>query len=96
MCGPYVMCAEGFDNGCDVDFTIAAQPDLRMDGENVVGLRADGGEFKLIPYYKWCRRESGVQEERRMNVWFRQEAMTDAETLAGAMGGKLYEDYESC
>ena len=89
------MCAEGFDNGCDVDFTVAKDPELRCEGERVIGKRADGGEFVLIPYYTWCRRESENQKERCMNVWFRQEDMVSAETLKSSMGENLYRNYET-
>ena len=95
MRGRYLMCAEGFDNDCDVDFVIAKEPNLRCDGDRVIGLRADGGAFTLIPYYTWCRRESEHQEQRRMNVWFRQEDMLSCETLDSTMKGALYENYET-
>jgi len=94
MRGAYLMCAEGFDNENDVDFTIAAAPELRCEGDEVVGLRADGTEFRLIPYYRWCRRESDNPDARRMAVWFAQEQMADARTLDCAMDGALYANYE--
>ena len=95
MRGRYLMCAEGFDNGCDVDFVIAKDPKLRCVGDRVIGLRADGSEFTLIPYYTWCRRESENQNERCMNVWFRQEGMLTAAELEPRMEGMLYENYET-
>ena len=94
MNGKFLMCAEGIDNGGETDFTIAECPELSSDGENVIGKRADGGEFRLIPYYKWCRRATGKPEDDRMAVWFGQENMKDRETLEKMSGGKLYEDYD--
>ncbi len=94
MHGPYVMCAEGFDND-GVDFTVAQDPRLRLEGDTVIGLRADGKSFRLIPYYRWCRREAEDLSLRRMRVWFEQENMKAPELLAGAMKGRLYCDYET-
>lgn len=94
MNGKFLMCAEGIDNGGDTGFTVAENPVLRYDGENVVGKRADGKEFRLIPYYKWCRRTTGRPRDDRMAVWFRQENMKDTKTLENMIGGKLYEDYD--
>ena len=94
MNGKYLMCAEGIDNSGDTDFVVAEAPELTRDGENVVGKRADGGEFRLIPYYKWCRRVTGRPEDDRMAVWFRQENMKDAGELGEMIGEKLYDDYE--
>lgn len=94
MNGKYLMCAEGIDNAGDTDFIVAEDPALRCDGENVVGKRADGGEFRLIPYYKWCRRTTGHSEDDRMGVWFRQENMKDFGMLDEMIGEKLYGDYE--
>ena len=93
MVGPYVMCAEAMDNGGDVDFIIAADPKLHMDGDRVIGCRADGGEFVLIPYYQWCRRDAETKELRAMNVWFRQEDMKSLSEIQKQMGDQLYDDY---
>ena len=94
MNGKFLMCAEGIDNGGDTGFTVAENPGLKRDGENVVGKRADRKEFRLIPYYKWCRRTTGRPSDDRMAVWFRQENMKDTKTLENMIGGKLYEDYD--
>ncbi len=94
MDGKYLMCAEGTDNGGDVDFVIAEAPMLTRDGECVVGKRADGSNFRLIPYYKWCRRTTGNPDDDRMAVWFMQENMKDSDILSAEIGGKLYRDYE--
>ena len=93
MVGPYVMCAEAMDNGGDVNFSCAADPCLHTDGDRVIGRRADGGDFVLIPYYQWCRREADCQEMRAMNVWFRQEDMKPIAEIKEQMGDKLYDDY---
>jgi hypothetical protein len=65
---------------------VAEDAKLRADGDGAVGLRADGSEFKLIPYYRWCNRENSG----RMQVWFHQENMKNMSNLKG----ELYYDYE--
>ena len=75
MDGPFLYCAEAIDNGGDVDFTVAKEPRLTRTQDGVTGWRQGGGMFKLIPYYKWCRRTTGRSEDDRMAVWFRQEDM---------------------
>ncbi len=94
MHGPYVMCAEGFDNP-SVDFTVAREPHLRFHDDIVTGQTADGETFRLIPYYRWCRRESDDQNLRRMRVWFMQEDMADDDTIRKMLSGHLYGTYES-
>ncbi len=86
MRGPWLLCAEEIDNPDGVDFTIAEDASLCADGDGVCGRRADGGTFKLIPYYRWCNRENAG----RMQVWFRQE---NKETQKNQKG-ELYYDYE--
>ncbi len=93
MVGPYVMCAEAMDNGGDVNFMIAADPNLHMDGDRVIGRRTDGRDFVLIPYYQWCRRDAECQALRAMNVWFRQEDMKPIGEIGRQMADKLYDDY---
>ena len=96
--GPYLLCAEGMDNGGNVDFQIAAEPSFTVSGEDnaetltVSGKTADGKTFTLIPYYRWCRRE-GTDAERAMAVWFRQDGLPDGETLARMTDGSLYAEY---
>ena len=89
--GPYLLCAEAMDNGGSLDFAVAADPELRYCAEDdtVLGKRSDGGDFCLIPYYRWCRRE-GRQSDRAMKVWLPQTDMPGAETLCGLLGGELY------
>jgi len=86
MRGPWLLCAEEIDNPGGVDFTVAEDAALLAYGDGAVGRCADGGEFKLIPYYRWCSRENSG----RMQVWFKQEKMKDMEK----MEGELYYDYE--
>ncbi|MBR3893929.1 MAG: glycoside hydrolase family 127 protein [Clostridia bacterium] len=64
-CGPKLYCAEAIDNNGSVGFTVAQNPSLSISGGNVVGKTADGSEFTLIPYYRWCNRHGGA-----MQVWF--------------------------
>ena len=60
----------------------------------MTGWRQGGGTFKLIPYYKWCRRATGRSEDDRMAVWFRQEDMRAEDELAREIGENLYGDYK--
>lgn len=92
MNGETLMCAEGCDNGGEVDFRLAEKPSLSLDGENVVGLRADGKRFKLIPYRKWCSRTPEKAGDDRMAVWFEQENAPSVEELAKRIGENLYID----
>ncbi len=85
MQGPWLYCAEGADNGGSVDFTVAERPNLRRDGEYILGDTADGGSFRLIPYYKWAERENSGP----MRVWLPQEKMPPTDT-----GDALYTEYE--
>ncbi len=73
--GARVFCAEGIDNGGCVDFSIAEHPELREESGKIVGNRADGGEFTLIPFAKRCNRGSTENSDRRMSVWLGQENM---------------------
>ena len=93
MYGPYVMCAESLDNDGRVDFTIAQSPALSLEGDEVTGQTADGHTFRLIPYYRWCNRNTD-SHAARMAVWFPQEAMPDSDTLTKAMAGRLYANYD--
>ena len=94
MDGPFLYCAEGIDNGGDVDFIIAKKPQLARTEDGITGWRQGGGAFKLIPYYKWCRRTTGRAEDDRMAVWFRQEEMRAEDDLAQEIGNQLYENYD--
>ena len=96
--GPFLLCAEGMDNGGSVDFTVAADPAFTVSGDetdgtlSVGGRTADGGSFTLLPYYRWCRRE-GTDAERSMAVWLRQEGLPEPETLARMTRDSLYAEY---
>lgn len=94
MNGKFLMCAEGIDNSGRTDFTIASDAKLERDGENVIGMCSDGSRFKLIPYYKWCRRTTGRPEDDRMSVWFKQASMPSKEKLSAAINEKLYGNFE--
>ena len=83
MYGPYLMCAEGYDNEFGVDFTVAADAKLKADGDEVTGVTSDGKEFRLIPYYRWSRRADMAiswdlyrSDLRCMSVWFDKESFT--------------------
>ena len=54
--GARVFCAEGIDNGGDVDFAVSKHPELYTDGDKIIGKRADGENFVLIPFAKRCNR----------------------------------------
>ncbi|MBE5782840.1 MAG: hypothetical protein E7329_05920 [Clostridiales bacterium] len=93
--GPYVLCAEGIDNGGKVDFTLPKQPDFKLQSDqSVIGKDAADNEIRLIPYYLWCNRNAVNKEEAKMAVWFKQEKMPDEPILLQAIGDKLYGNYE--
>lgn len=93
MHGPYVMCAEGIDNDGCVDFELAENPQLVLKGDRIYGKSSQGKEVCLIPYYKWCNRIVD-ENSAKMEVWFKQENMSDLQTLAEKIGDKLYDIYE--
>lgn len=65
--GPFVYCAEGIDNDGDVEFIAAAEPELQAEDDgSITGKKADGGQFRLIPYYRWNNRGKGT-----MRVWLK-------------------------
>jgi len=53
------------ENGIKNDLKEIARQWIAISGNNVVGKAADGSEFTLIPYYRWCNRHGGA-----MRVWF--------------------------
>lgn len=91
--GPYIMCAEGIDNGGNVDIEISEKPCFIKSAEFICGKASDGSDFCLIPYYKWCNRAK-CNDDAKMSVWLRQENMKNSEILAEEIGGKLYNDYK--
>ena len=92
MHGPFVMCAEGIDNGGNVDITIAENANFELCGDAVSGVSAQGDVFTLIPYYRWCNRGAD-ESDAKMAVWFRQQNMKDRQELDVRLAGKLYGVY---
>ena len=92
MRGPVLYCAEGFDNEQGVDFTVAANAELSLNGENIVGKTADGKNFTVIPYYRWCNRSSENTDLRKMRVWFDYEGIPNDTKLAALTENRLYVD----
>ena len=87
------MCAEGIDNGGNVDITVAENPDFKVEGDRVIIKNTDGKDVILIPYYQWCNRPQ-TQEEGRMQVWFRQDKMLNNDTIDKIVKDNLYYSYE--
>ncbi|MBQ9543765.1 MAG: glycoside hydrolase family 127 protein [Clostridia bacterium] len=90
--GPFIMCAEGFDNGGSVDAEISADPKFEITGETVRAKTSGKADLVLIPYYKWCNRGE-KDADRTMAVWLRQLDMRDPQKLSEEIGGKLYGIY---
>ncbi len=76
MYGPFLMCAEGVDNGGNVDFTVAEDAKLMRDGNNVNLKTADGNSALLVPYYLRNNRVSDNQNDSKMAVWLGKSGMT--------------------
>jgi len=93
MYGPFVMCAEGIDNGGDIDITISENPQFASNEENLIGKSAQGTDFLLIPYYKWCNRGEN-ETDAKMSVWLKQENMRNLNELAADIKHTLYAVYE--
>jgi DUF1680 family protein len=93
MKGQYLYCAEGIDNNGVTDRTISDKPNVRITSCSMTVPTADG-ELKLIPYHKWCSRNSGGESDSVMQVWFNLENMPAPEYLNKAMKGALYADYD--
>ena len=89
MRGQFLLCAEGIDNDGDVEFTVAEDPQLTVDGDVVTGKTADGKTFRLIPYFRWCNRNHEPTDSK-MAVWFKQAGMPDATVLNAKLQGALY------
>ena len=89
MRGPFLLCAEGIDNDGDVEFTVAEEPGLTVDRDSVIGMTEDGKIFRLIPYFRWCNRNSEPNDSK-MAVSFKQAGMPDAEILDTKLNGALY------
>ena len=88
--GAVVYCAEGVDNGGEVDFCVADDPEIKEIDGKLVGKRAGSGEFTLIPFSARCNRGSTENADRRMTVWLGQENMPSEKELAATIGNALY------
>ena len=75
--------------GGDVEFTVAEDPQLTVDGDVVTGKTADGKTFRLIPYFRWCNRNNALTDSK-MAVWFKQAAMPEDAVLNAKLQGALY------
>ena len=64
MYGPYLMCAKGVDNGGNVSFTIAADPQYAVSTDCIRMLTADHSEAVLIPYY--TRNNRVIEDPKRL------------------------------
>jgi hypothetical protein len=70
--GPFVYCAEEFDNRQISDLAIPDDADIKIEEStllsekiNVLKGKLKGQEIRLIPYYMWSNRGIG-----KMKVWF--------------------------
>ncbi len=87
--GPFVYCAEGIDNGNNLNFIIAKESELTIDSDNTItGNTVDGKTFKLIPYFKWNNRGNSP-----MKVWLEYEGKTVSKDLEG-WEGLLYRTWK--
>lgn len=93
MHGPYLMCAEGIDNHLDVNFTIAENPQYKMNKDQIQLLAADGREAVLIPYYKRNNRVGDDPKASAMAVWFAKENMKSLSEVEAITGPHLYGYY---
>ncbi|MHB8997236.1 MAG: glycoside hydrolase family 127 protein [Armatimonadota bacterium] len=88
--GPLVYGFEALDNGGNLDFTLASQPELASEyrpdflgGVNAItGKGSDGRQVMAIPYYALANREPS-----RQTVWVAQEGLVEDN---GGWEGKLY------
>lgn len=93
MYGPYLMCAKGVDNGGNVSFTIAADPQYAVSTDCIRMLTADHSEAVLIPYYKRNNRVIEDPKTSAMTVWFPKENMGKATEIREITGDHLYGYY---
>ena len=94
MYGPYLMCAEGIDNGGNISFTIASDPQYTIEGDRIRLLTADRSEVVLIPYYQRNNRVSEDTEASAMAVWFSKENMKKIDEIQSIIGNQLYGYYK--
>lgn len=93
MYGPFVMCAEGYDNCGNIDVEIAENPKFIFNTDNVCLKTSDGKDLFMIPYYKWCNR-GNEDSDYKMKVWLKQQNIHDLSYLEKNIGEKLYEVYK--
>lgn len=93
MYGPYLMCAEGIDNGLDVSFTVSEDPRYAVQGDTITLRTAAGTQAVLIPYYRRNNRVSGDVKASAMAVWFNKENMKNVKEIEDITGGHLYGYY---
>lgn len=93
MYGPFVMCAEGYDNCGNIDVEIAENPKFVFNTDNVCLKTSDGKDLFMIPYYKWCNR-GNEDSDYKMKVWLKQQNIHDLSYLEKNIGEKLYEVYK--
>ena len=93
MYGPFVMCAEGYDNCGNIDVEIAENPKFIFNTDNVCLKTSDGKDLLMIPYYKWCNR-GNEDSDYKMKVWLKQQNIHDLSYLEKNIGEKLYEVYK--
>lgn len=94
MYGPYLYCAEGVDNGGDVSFTLAENPQFTVKDSTIHALTANGGSATLIPYYLRNNRTSDAVEDSKMAVWFKKENVKSADLIAEITKDHLYGYYK--
>lgn len=90
MNGPFLLCCEGIDNNGNIDITLPKEPPTSIIGDSVVGKTANGCDFKMIPYYKWCNRGENPTDAV-MAVWFDNEFIPDISKFP--LDERLYDFY---
>ena len=92
MRGPWLYCAEGFDNGGDLDIKVAEISCLEYADGKINGKAADGKCYTLIPYYRWCNRQSDDAAMKAMRVWLDYSGKLDEAKLYKLTEQRLYAD----
>ena len=93
MRGPLLYCAEGADNGGNVDFMLADNPAFALDGKKITAKTQDGGTVTLIPYHERNNRVSQNASDSKMAVWFKKENCKAPDEIASIVGNNLYGYY---
>jgi DUF1680 family protein len=94
MLGTKLYCAEGADNGGNVDVTLAENPEFVIDGDKIYANTADGGKVTLIPYHMRNNRVSDNVSDSKMKVWFKKENVKPIDEIAKITGDNLYGYYK--